>query len=73
MRYFSAIPHHADRFASENTFQDGARATCQIGGANALHFHTSPQEIHNNMYKYILFGFSAKERCGPITYAERKT
>jgi hypothetical protein len=42
MCYFSAIPHHGDRFASENAFQDGARVACQIGGANDLHFCTSP-------------------------------
>jgi len=24
MGYFSAVPHHADRFAGENAFEDGA-------------------------------------------------
>jgi hypothetical protein len=50
MGYFSAIPHHADRFASENAFQDGARVARQIGGANDLHFHTSPTR---NAQQYI--------------------
>jgi len=52
MGNFSAIPHHADRFASEDAFQDSARVACQIGGADDPHFYT-PRPRNAQQYVYI--------------------
>jgi hypothetical protein len=62
MGYFSAIPRHAHRFASENAFQDGARVACQIGGAYELHFYTSHQKMRNDAYRYMLLEFSTNKK-----------
>jgi hypothetical protein len=45
MRNLSAIPHHADRFTQENSFQDRARVARQIGSADDLHLFTSLQNV----------------------------
>jgi hypothetical protein len=55
MGNFSAIPHHADRFASEDAFQDGARVACQIGGANHPHFyHSHPRNAQQYVQIHII-------------------
>jgi hypothetical protein len=70
MGYLGAIPHHADRFTHENSFQDRARVTRQFGSADDLHFFTSPQKIRSATHKYILFAFSVKRKGCPTTRDE---
>ena len=62
MSNLSAIPHHADRFASEDAFQDGARVACKIGSADDPHFYTShPRDAQRYVHIHTICIFGKEE------------